>query len=372
MVGLSQNKTSLLQVFSLAGLLALVSLDFLRPVLLLHYAEAWRWKKFDCIAMLKLTVFRIIKRKNRCAVIRYLRLFPEQAALLGFEKVLPSPKSVWHWEKIRLGTAGFRQLFDSTVWNIKILLKSIGVVLARILCVDSTPLVACRNDNDPFVAFHPHYKKYMYKTDTATCGKTGIPVDYGLNASTGYDGHQLPAVFERVTNLLKEIIEIVVGDCHYNTFDNQLFAYQKGFRLVGGFEENHELDEKGTTKYLLEEYKKYWQDGEYIPPPINFVHVLRVLARLEPELVGRYFKNQAFLAKETSEYKKIKGRRSLEESLHSALKDHQGFEKLREKGAKNAELHIAMHHLALLITSPLSLLQQGETKNLMRYTHYEP
>jgi hypothetical protein len=322
--------------------------------------------------MLKLTIFRIVKRKDRCAVIRYLWLFPEQAAFLGFGKELPSPKTIWHWEKIRIGTNGFRELFNETVWNIKVMLKVVGIVLAKILCLDSTPLVACRKDKDSLVDFHPHYKKYMYKTDTACCGETGIPVDYGINASTGFDGHQLPLVVDRVECLLKTIMEIVVGDCHYNTFENQLLAYQKGFRLVGGFEENHQPDEKGTVEYLVQEYKKHWQDNEYIPPPINFLHVLRVLARLEPELVGRYFKNQAFLAKDTDEYKTLKGRRSLEESLHSILKDHQGFERLREKGKKNAELHIAMHHLALLVTSPLALLQQGETKNLMRYSHYEP
>jgi hypothetical protein len=367
-----ETKTSLLQVFSLAGLLAMVRLEFLRPLLLLHYAETWRWKRFDCIAMLKLTIFRIIKRKDCCGVIRYLGLYPEQARLLGFPTKLPSPKTVWHWEKVRIGTSGFRELFNETVWHIKTLLQTVGIMLARIMGIDSTPLVACRNDKDQLVDFHPHYKKYMYKTDTATCGETGIPVDYGVSWSLGYDGHKLPEVWNRITGLLKQKPEVLVGDCHYNDFANQLFAYQNGFRLVGGFEENHQPDEKGTVEYLLQEYKKHWLDGEYIPPPVNFLHVLRVLARLEPELVGRYFKNQAFLAKDTDEYKALKGRRSLEESLHSILKDHQGFERLREKGRKNAELHIAMHHLALLITSPLALLQQGETKNLMRYSHYEP
>lgn len=321
--------------------------------------------------MLKLTIFRIVKGKDRCAVIRYLKLFPEQAVLLGFSKKLPSPKTIWHWEVVRLGVKGFRELFDATVWNIKIMLKAIGIVLARILCVDSTPLVACRNDDDPLVAFHPHYKKYMYKTDTAVCGETGIPVDYGLNGSLNYDGHQLPSVFKRVTGLLKMLVEIVVGDCHYNTFDNQLLAYLNGFRLVGSFEENHALDPLGTTEHLLEKYKEHWQDKEFIPPPVNFLHVLRTLARLEPELVGRYFKNQAFLSKDTKEYRELKGKRNLDESLHGILKEHQGFEKLKTKGKNNAKLHIAMHHLTLLITSPLFLLQQGQTKNLMRVTHYE-
>lgn len=115
----------------LAGLLAWVNLEFLRFILLLHYAEAWRWKRFDCIAMLNLTIFRIVKRKDRCAVVRYLKLFPDEARLLGFEKALPSPKTVWHWEKIRIGTTGFRELFNETVWRIKTLLQAVGIFFSQ-------------------------------------------------------------------------------------------------------------------------------------------------------------------------------------------------------------------------------------------------
>lgn len=364
--------TKLAELFSLAGLLAFVNLDFLRPVLLVYYGESWRWRKYDCIAMLKLTIFRIVKRKDRCAVVRYLKLFPEQAKLLGFIDCLPSPKTIWHWEKIRIGTTGFRVLFNETVWNIKMLLKAVGIVLGTIVCIDSTPLVACRKDKDQLAAFNPHYWKFMYKTDTSTCGDTGIPVDYGLNGGVNFDGHQLPGVLDRIIALLKIMPCTVVGDCHYNTFANQLIAYLRGFRLVGGFEKEHVLDPLGTTENLMEEYKKHWQDREYVRPPLNFLQVLRFLARVKPELVGRYFKNQAFLTKDIDEYKKIKGKRNHEENLHNILKEHQAFERLHEKGAQSAELHIAMHHVALLVTNPLALLQQGETKNLMRHTHYEP
>ena len=369
---MNQTKTGLLQVFSLAGLLAAMNLDFLRPVLQKYYAESWRWKKFDCIAMLKLTVFRIIKRKDRCAVIRYLRLFPEQAALLGFDKTLPSPKSVWHWEKIRLGTKGFRKLFSETVWRIKTMLAAIGLVLARLLGVDSTPIQACRNDEDELAAYNDHYKLFMYKGDTSCCLETGIPVDYGLSSGTNYDGHTLPETMRHLKEEKKISPEIVVGDCHYNTFDNHLLSYKEKFRLICSFEENHKLDEQGTTEYLAEKYKRYWQDKEYIPPLVNFAHVLRVLSRLEPELVGRYFKNQEFLVKDTEEYKWLRGKRSHIESEHSAGKERTNLGRLRSPGKVNAELYLAMSLLALLTTSPLFLLQQGETKNLMRYTHYEP
>ena len=48
----------------LAVLLSLLDLEFLRQELRKFYAEEWRWKKFDCIAMLKLDIYRIFKKKN--------------------------------------------------------------------------------------------------------------------------------------------------------------------------------------------------------------------------------------------------------------------------------------------------------------------
>lgn len=322
--------------------------------------------------MLRLTIFRMIKRKNRCAVIRYLKLFPEQAALLGFVKSLPSAKTVWHWEKIRLGLKGFRELFNETVWNIKIMLKAVAIVLAKFVCVDSTPIEACRNDKDELAKFNDHYKLLMYKGDTACCAETGIPVDYGIDGGTNYDGHKLPEVFERIKELLKQAIEGVIGDCHYNTFDNHVFSYLNNFKLVCSFPENHVFDEQGTTENLTGNYKKYWQDKEFIPPPVNFLHVLRTLSRLDPELVGRYFKNQAFQIKDSEDYKKLRGRRSLIENEHSVVKERTNLARLRSKGKENAELELAMSVLAILITSPLFLLQKGETHNLMRINHYEP
>jgi hypothetical protein len=35
---------------------------------------------------------------------------------LGFATLL-LPKTVWHWEKVRLGTTGFRELFNESVWK---------------------------------------------------------------------------------------------------------------------------------------------------------------------------------------------------------------------------------------------------------------
>ena len=365
-------KSQLLQVFSLAGLLGIINLEFLRSVLEKYYGQVWRWKKFDCLAMLRLTIFRIIKRKNRRAVIRYLKLFPEQAALLGFSKCLPSPKTIWHWEKIRLGLKGFRDLFNETVWNIKVILKAVGIIFAKFVCFDSTPIQTCRNDKDELAKFNDHYKLLMYKGDTACCSETGIPVDYGIDGGTNYDGHKLPEVYTRIKDLLKQIIEGVIGDCHYNTFDNHVFAYLNKFKLVCSFPENHVFDEQGTTENLMEKYKGFWQDKEYIPPPVNFLHVLRTLSRLEPELVGRYFKNQAFQIKDTEDYKKLRGRRSLIENEHSVVKERTNISRLRSKGKENAELYLAMSLFAILITSPLYLLQIGETHNLMRINHYEP
>ena len=41
----------------LAVLLSLLNLEFLRQELKRFYAEEWRWRKFDCVCMLKLDIF---------------------------------------------------------------------------------------------------------------------------------------------------------------------------------------------------------------------------------------------------------------------------------------------------------------------------
>ncbi len=122
----------------------------------------------------------------------------------------------------------------------------------------------------------------------------------------------------------------------------------------------------------MEKYKQYWRDREFVPPPVNFLHVLRLLSRTKPTLVGRYFKNLAFLEKDAAWYKGLRGKRNHIENEHNILKERTTISRLRSKGKENAELELAMSLLAILITSPLFLLQKGETKNLMRINHYEP
>src|SRR3989338_4283043 len=102
------------------------------------------------------------------------------------------------------------------------MLKAIGIFLGKFLCFDSTPFQACRNDKDELAKFNPHYNLFMYKGNTACCAETGIPLDYGVDGGTNFDGHKLPEVYNRIKNLLKQIIEGIIGDCHYNTFDNHV------------------------------------------------------------------------------------------------------------------------------------------------------
>jgi len=64
----------------LATLLSILDLEFLRAELKRFYAEEWRWGKFDCVAMLKLDIYRVFKVKDFTGVIRYLAANPQEKA----------------------------------------------------------------------------------------------------------------------------------------------------------------------------------------------------------------------------------------------------------------------------------------------------
>ena len=360
-------------VISLAFLLSKIKLDFLIPILEKYYAEKWRWKKFTPVSMLKLTIFRIMKRKDRCGIIRYLKINEQEAKLLGFKKCLPSPKTIWHWEKIRFGVKGFREIFQTIVLKIKELLLPLGIILGKIVCMDSTPIQSTRDDKDELAQFNGHYHLKMYKGDIQWDGILGIPLNFGINFGTGYDGHKAPSMIDQLFGFLKTIIETFIGDTHYNTIDNHFELTQKrGIKIVSKFPENHVFDEQGTVEALMEEYKKYWEDMNYIPPPVNFEHVLRFLSEKKPELVGRYHKNQLFeyFTNNPIKHHFVYGKRNHTEGGNGILKDRLNFHRLRENGRTNCEIHLAIHLIALLLTSPLLLLQNGGTCSLMKAQHY--
>lgn len=365
------------QIFSVAMVLSLVGLEFLRPILVAFYAESWRWKKFDCIAMLRLSVYKRWKKKNYTALIRYLSINPIEAKLLGFANSIPSAKTIWHWDKIRIGTEGFRKIFDAVICEIKALLFGFGIVLGKAIVGDTTPIETTRNDSDEKAKYNGHYKKKMYKGGIITDILTGIAVNYDkIIGGTDDDGKRFQPFVEATKKMLNiDCFDFMCWDGAYDTFQNFYYAdHVLKTKLYTLFAKGSVFHEEATEKSITEKYQRCWQDKNFIPPPLPFEKVLDFfVAKDETELVGKYYRNIQFKqnTENKNEYDKTYHQRSKAESTNGIDKSALDFGKLRENGETNAEIHLATALLAFNIVVPLFLLQKGITTGLTKTSWVE-
>lgn len=366
------SRAFLQQVFSVAMVLSLVSLEFLRPVLKQFYAEEWRWKKFDCIAMLKLSVYKRWKKKGYTALIRYLRLHPSEARLLGFTKCIPSAKTLWHWDKVRVKAEGFRKIFAEVVWEIQRRLKKFGIILGKSICGDTTPIQSTRKDKDEKAKYNKHYKMKMYKGGIITDILTGIAIAYDeIIGGTDGDGARFKPFVEMTRKILNlEHFDFMCWDGSYDTFENFYYTgHVLKTKLFVKFAEGSIFHKEATEQAILKRYQRYWRDKDFILPPVKFTQVLDFLAKKgETELIGMYYRNLQFKqsTENEEEYGKSYHQRSKSESTNGIHKDNVDFGRLRENGSNNAEIHLASALLSFNIVVPLFLLQKGITTGLTK------
>ena len=354
--------------YLLAVLLSAIDLEFLRVELKKFYAEEWRWKKFDCVAMLKLDIFRIFKRKNFTEVIEYLKHSPEEAKLLGFSE-LPSNKTIWHWENVRVGGSGFHHLFLVLVKKLKFLLIPFGVILGKHIGQDSTPIASTREDKD--AEFNPHYKLKMHKCHIVGDTDLGIPLNYDGSGGCDYDGAYLLPLVDEMVLVLGEIIERCVGDGHYGSFENYAKMNMRGIELLvkpAVDDVYHpEADEEGLQK----EYQRLRDEKGWLPLDfINFRQMLEFLYKHgKLEILGKFFRNRVFRVKDALDFLEKYHRRSVNEGFHGVIKENTEFGKMKVSGSRKVFVHSGVHLLAFLAVGPLFKLQQGIPTELMSLGH---
>ena len=352
----------------LAVLLSLLDLEFLREHLKKFYAEEWRWRKFDCIAMLKLDIFRIFKQKDFTGVIKYLAKNQEEARLLGFSE-LPSEKTIWHWEKVRVGGRGWKQLFLVCVRKIRFLLVPFGIMIGKHIGQDSTPVESTREDPD--ARFNPHYKLLMHKCHLLLDVEHHLPLDYDDSDGTAYDGDYLLPLIEESEANLETAAEDCVADGNYGSFENHACMHMRGCGLIvkpAVSDVYHpEADEEG----LRQEYQKMRSLDGWLPPDIISRRQLLEFLYLngKVDLVGMHFRNALVKIRDTIDFLKHYHRRSVNEGFHGVVKDKTGFGKLRVSGSKNLAVHVGVHLLAVLAVGALFKIQNGVTTELMGLGH---
>lgn len=352
----------------LAVLLSLLDLEFLRQNLDRFYAEKWRWKKFDCIAMLKLDIFRIFKRKNFTSVIKYLKANRQEAGLLGFSE-LPSEKTVWHWENVRIGGVGLKCLFLACIRKIRFLLVPFGIILGKHLGQDSTPIASTRKDPD--ARYNPHYEIKMHKCHLLLDVEFDLPLNYGGSDGVAYDGNYLLPLIEEAERNLETVAEDCVADGNYGSFENHAHMNMRGCPLFINPAVSDVYHPEASEEALKQEYQKFRHEDGWLPLEfISFRQLIEFLYRHgKLELLGMFFRNRIMDIKDTFEFLKKYHRRSVNEGFHGVEKDNTGFGKMRVSGSRNLMVHNGIHLLAFLAVGPLFKIQNGVVSELMGLRH---
>ena len=352
----------------LAVLLSLLDLEFLRQNLEKFYAEKWRWKKFDCVAMLKLDIFRIFKRKNFTSVIKYLKANRQEASLLGFSD-LPSDKTVWHWENVRIGGVGLKCLFLVCVRKIRFLLVPFGIDVGKHLGQDSTPIASTREDPD--ARYNPHYEIRMHKCHILLDVELGLPLNFDNSDGVAYDGNYLLSLVEESEKNLETIGEDCVADGNYGSFENHANMNMRGMPLFINPAAADVYHPEANEDGMRREYQKFRGEDGWLP--LDFISFRQIIEFLylhgKLELVGMFFRNLIMDIKDTIEFLTKYHRRSVNEGFHGVVKDNTGFGKMRVSGSRNLMVHNGIHLLAFLAVGPLFKIQHGVATELMSLGH---
>ena len=367
-MGETEKKKPSIGIYLLASVLSILDLEFLREHLSKFYGEKWRWRKFDCVAMLKLDIFRAIKVEDFTSIIRYLKLRPEEAKLLGFSE-LPSEKTIWHWEKVRIGDSGWKHLFMVCVRKLRFLLVPFDIILGKHIGQDSTPIESTRNDPD--AKFNPHYGLKMHKGHLLLDVEHDVPLNYDISDGTAYDGNYLLSLVDESEKNLETVAEDCVGDGHYGSFENHAHMHMRGCGLIVKPSESDVYHPEADEEGLRQEYQKFRDVDGWLPP--NLISLRQLLEFLyqhgKVELVGMHFRNALVKIRDEIDFLKHYHRRSVNEGFHGVVKDNTGFGKMRVSGSRNLGIHVGVHLLAFLAVGPLFKIQNGVATELMGLGH---
>ncbi len=364
----TEKKKPCIGSYLLATLLSVLDLEFLRENLKKFYAEEWRWRKFDCVAMLKLDIFRIFKREDFTGIIRYLGKCPDEARLLGFSE-LPSEKTVWHWENVRVGGLGWKHLFMVCVRKVRFLLVPFGIILGKHIGQDSTPIASTREDSD--AKYNPHYKLKMHKCHLLLDVEHNLPLNYEGSDGLAYDGDYLLSLITESEANLETVAEDCVADGHYGSFENHAHLHMRGCGLITKPSKTDVYHPEADEEGLRREYQKLREGDGWLPPDtVSMRQILEFLYLHEKiELVGMHFRNSLVKIRDAIDFLKHYHRRSVNEGFHGVVKVKTGFGKMKVSGSRNLEVHIGVHLLAVLAVGALFKIQNGVTTELMGLGH---
>jgi hypothetical protein len=177
-----------------------------------HYSDkVWHYR-YDPELMIKLAIIKCFRRRSYEKTI--LSLTAEECIILEVPEVedkfkLPSPKTLHHFVKYRIGEEGFENIMRIVGKMIVEMVKSSNGI------VDSTPIEASRYDKH--ADFNPHYRIKMYKAHIFHYER--YPLYFIFTEGNANDSPLLLPLIEEVKEMGMQVDSLLL-DGGYDSFKN--------------------------------------------------------------------------------------------------------------------------------------------------------
>jgi hypothetical protein len=248
-----------------------------------HYSDkVWHYR-YDPELMIKLAIIKCFRRRSYEKTI--LSLTAEECIILEVPEVedkfkLPSPKTLHHFVKYRIGEEGFENIMRIVGKMIVEMVKSSNGI------VDSTPIEASRYDKH--ADFNPHYRIKMYKAHIFHYER--YPLYFIFTEGNANDSPLLLPLIEEVKEMGMQVDSLLL-DGGYDSFKNHAdIWYHLSAHPYIDLRFGSVLHEEANMDRIDHWVNKLWKEGGSIH--MEFDEKLRFLYEHgREEQVGMYLRD---------------------------------------------------------------------------------
>lgn len=334
-----------------------------------------REPKYPPEAMVRaLLIMNIKKMKFYTELWRELQVKPDYAQQIGFKTnddgvlELPSPKTFWHFDHIRMG-ARWAEFFTLMRNECVKSGESLGLHFGQKVIEDATPIEALPGDSE--AEYNQHYKKFGYKLDTITDLEHDVPLSmrvFGINGDESK--YTIPHLSEmRAAGIRTTDIWFDGG---YDDYSNLAWCGVNGVHTHHPIHENWVHNPAGEEENIRKLYQKYWKDADF-KRNADLDYILRfLLSHEEVEAVGAYYRNKELerYNKDQVAYLDDYHRRNRQEGHHGYWKEHLEVEsRMRVKGQAKVEQYLT-RNLCSILAVALCRLQHGVKTDLTSVVYF--
>ena len=325
--------------------------DIARRIECIAYSNDTYRIKYKIQSMIKLFIvmcFRQISYEKTIA-----SLTDEEAILLSFYDSnmnikLPSPKTLHHFVKYRLGEDNLKDIMS--IVGEKILYYS----KIREAKIDSTPLEASRYDK--YSKFNPHYQCKMDKAHITMIGTYPIFMTY-----TDGNAGDSPELIKHIKALkeMKADIDFYSADGAYDSFYNHAnIWYHLDAKPIISYSADAVTNKEGTIERIDHWINKMWKKRSDLSAGIERkLKFLYKNGRIDQ--VGMYLRNQNI---HNENFKEAFSSRRECEPIHKHIKEVVKFD-VRKIRAKSRELYMLLSFVAYQMLVLMEIQSQSTNKN---------